>query len=258
MNNHFRDIGFDIIEDEDYFNFIDRILVDQVEEVNLTAGKAAVYKQANGLQYWFQRDENGKIIDTNFHFASPLRNTIRIEKCLESNSQWRSGLFACSIELDEGDGYTIPEVPINLNAPVVLDGGSAIPGRTYLAQIACYAEHVEVYQASSPDNARGLSETNLPNITFIPCGTFGLPGDEAFEPSPRAIISGFVEYAERLTNEDSGLAFDHVQICCVGVWFDLLIATTMYESLPRIGEIVGGMFWMSAALWEAPVSSAAE
>ena len=250
MASHFSDIGFHFDSKEDMEDFLGWAFFEQSRELRLPWGRVALYQQENGLQYWFPLNEDGEALDQNFHFASSLRNKISILSCIVEDVAGQSGLYHCEIDLDEGDGYTIPEVPINLYLPAAGYLGPFEPGLACTAQLACYAETLTVYDTLEAHGVAIKSgEAIMAAESFIPSGTFGLEGDTAFKPSSRAIISGVVEGAERLNNSATGLPFDHLQVRSLGIRYDVLADPRLYDALPQPGAVVEGQFWMTALVW---------
>lgn len=247
MADHFSDIGFHFESVEDMEAFLMSVFPEQTTVCELPIGKLAFYAQENGLRWCFILDNENEVLDHNFHFMSGNNNPVRVMECLQSDTNGTSGLFRCEIDLDEGDGYDIPEVPINLYLPVSSTAGAWEKGTPAMAQIACYAESMEVYsdrlgyeQALRDGSAWMAAEG------FIPSGTFHPRGDANFQQDARAILSGVVEYAERLTNEATQMQFDHLQVRCLGITFDVLADPELYDALPEIGSIIHGEFWMTA------------
>ncbi len=251
MASRLTDIGFNFEDRQDRYDFLTWAYTEQAEVYEQPLWKMAVYQQESGIQCWFPLNEEGEPADYNFHYVSGRYNPIRVMKCLQSDTEGKSGLYACEVDLDEGNGDGIPEVPINLFLPAAELMGPLEPGGEYEAQIACFAETITVYRSKKEHEAAvKKGSVTMAAEGFIPSGTFGLQGDMDFEPSPRAIISGIVEKVERKINDYTGQCFDYLQVYCLGMDYDVLVDPILYDGLPETGAVVHGLFWMSALVWE--------
>ena len=247
----FFNMGFGFDEEEQLDNFLDKALT-QSTVLSLPGGKYALYQQPDGFQCWFPLDDQNCALDFDVHFASAQHNTIKIRECLNHRVSERSGLYRCSIDLDEGDGYMIPDVPVNLWLPAVGMVAAWEPGKTYQAQIVCIPKNIRMF-SDKTEHGHAAKEGTVSFAAehFVPAGTFSPRDDDLdFEQNGWAILGGRVTRARRLTNPFNGLPYDHVQITSLGLHYDILAHPSMYTELPRPGNILHGMFMLSAFVWD--------
>ena len=250
MAIHFSDIGFDFKNEEELYPFLDWAF-ERAEIYELPMGRAALYQpEPDGLQFWFPVDEEGNALDWNFHFESGQVNDIQVLECLAPERGGMSGLYRCEIEIDDGAGQPIPEVPCNLYLPAVGLMGSLVSGAWYKAQIACFAEGLAVYTSEKALlDSREPGESGFAPEHFIPSGTFSPDLDPDFEQAPRALLGGTVLSSRRMKNPVTGLSYDHLQITSLGMRYDVLCDPALYDTLPQPGHVLHGQFWLSALVW---------
>ncbi len=102
---------------------------------------------------------------------------------------------------------------------------------------------------STPEEYKA-SESMMAEISLIPMGTFALPDDENWEPSPYIYFSGIVE--EVIMNYD---AEDDDANCCLriktlDITLDLYIRT---EKHIEAGHIVRGTAWLYGDIYPAMI-----
>lgn len=250
MASHFSDIGFHFEETEDLYRFLD-IAVQSAEVFELPGGSAALYQQDTGLQYWFPLDEEGEPEDYNFHFASGLVNDIRVLECLQADVEGQSGMYRCEIDIDDGAGLPISDVPINVYLPAAGLLGDWESGQAFKAQFACFAENIEIFPSRTAfDAAKDDGERHLAHEHFIPMGTFSRSQEADFEQSERVMFGGTVLTSGRLVNTYSNREYDHLQVTSLDMKYDVLVDPVLYDALPQPGDIIQGVFWVSALVWK--------
>lgn len=240
MASHLSDLGYRFESKQELYEYLEQAR-GKASVYTFPRGRYAMYEAGtDGLQLWYPLDENDEPLTWDPHFDSGKGNDVRVLDCIQADPGGLSGLYACEVDIDDGAGMPITEVPVNLHLPAAGLMGDLQPGAWYRAQIAgfagCAGEPEEEY--SSP----GIGQ-------FIPVGTFSPTDDPDFEPSPLVMLLARVLSSRRLTNPDTGFEYDHLEVNCLGLMMDLLCDPRLYERLPEPGSLIEGVFWLSAVLW---------
>ncbi len=109
-------------------------------------------------------------------------------------------------------------------------------------ELACHESEAAYYASQGDDKPKFSSQS------FIPTGLFGAGGGKAEVPEAHANFAGHVVEAATYKNALTGLPFFWALVDTVGARFDVVVDPDLLTTVPVVGNVVAGSFWLSGRL----------
>ena len=111
-----------------------------------------------------------------------------------------------------------------------------------VAQVTAFPAKLSLFD--SPEDYLKKREVKLALQSFV--SGMSMPGADLRKPGADALLTGIVEKASLITNPVTGHDFYHLELKCLGLVFDMVAAADMFEQPPVSGNVLQGVFWLSA------------
>jgi hypothetical protein len=246
MPSNFSTIGFNINTEREF------------EDLVMTAAKQGESIQAGGITYirwdasdgaelWVQISKAGEIIGANPHFRGKAKLTTSVTKRVRrQNDSVLDGAFHCWA--NPADAPESGNYPFVFDCPhAALFADTALPLRTTL-QLAAFAHEISVYDSQEHFYATQDSKLPLAAESFIPSGLFMLDERKKEEPESTAIFAGSILATEAYTNPAGRGAYVWALVKTLGGEVDVVADRALLPSLPVVGGIMTGSFWLSGRM----------
>ncbi len=248
MVSHFSTIGLPISTQDDFIDLAKRAS-DGAEVLETSRGRYLRWASKCGAELWLQIDRQNDCIGMNPHFSGPSKIRVGLTARVERpNDTELDGAFHgwADPTLDNVESGSYPFVFDAPDAALHLD--IELPAiRT--AQLAAFAHEIAVYSSVQDyDGAEDGEGPRLASQSFIPSGLFGPEGGAADTPGSHAIFAGHVVQAREKQNPLTGRSYYWCLVDSLGGAFDVVIDPSLVESLPPVGGVVSGSFWLSGRL----------
>lgn len=262
MSNHMRCIGFDVQTEDEFLELARKAVLEGGKEHSAGEGGGQAYRAGDGcylfvwrvgqgVELWSQVGPEGKsILGLNPHFSGDAVMRVGITERIPPPYEGSlDGAFYGWLDPESDDE------PESGWCPVVFD----VPNYSILAelelplvcnvQLAAFPHSLEVFPSEDEYFASQGEGPHMASEAFIPSGTFRPRGGLIEPPLSEAIFSGIVLEARTITNQDTGLDFEHARIKTLGGEVDLVVDPEAPMGSPlRSGAVVKGTFWLSGLL----------
>jgi hypothetical protein len=118
-----------------------------------------------------------------------------------------------------------------------------------------YYKNENEFEEKYPKNEQGIglgSQMFIPSGSFPPLNEKSEENKEDFVPQPECLCYGKVVSAEKLTNKIGGGDFWHIVLDTYSAKYDVVADAEMLSECPKVGEIIGGSFYVSGRLDNGP------
>jgi hypothetical protein len=247
MASHFSTIGLPV-KSEDEFLDLARRVVDSATGFDCNEGRYLRWSSPGGAELWLQVDADNDFIGMNPHYAGAARISVgltaRVDRPRGSALDSAFHGWAAPIANDPQSGcypfvFDVPDFQLHQDFHV--------PGRVEV-QIAAFAQEVSLFESPEVYSASQEGAIKFASRSFIPSGLFNPPGKDPVPPEANAIFTGHVlDVAERW-NELTENRFYWALVETLGGEFDVVIDPTLVDTVPKIGGVVSGSFWLSGRL----------
>lgn len=245
MPSHFSDIGFEIASSEEILQYA-RSLPPGTPVISTPDGDYLRWAAGGGAELWFERGLQGDLVGMNPHFDTQVRTRVRLTGRQPDPAYALDGAFHLWLDPlpvgPDGDAE-IGASPLVVDLPDYrTNDGLELPVEVDLA-IAAFAHTLEVYATEADLRATG---SMMSTESLIPSGLFFPGGDPKIPPRAEAILYGTVEATELRHNDATGRDFLWARVRTYGCSLEIVAVPVLAATLPVVGGIVGGTFWMSA------------
>ena len=245
MPSHFSDIGFEIASSDEILPLA-RSLPAGTPVISTSAGDYVRWAAGGGAELWFERNPELALVGMNPHFDTQVTTRARLISRQPDPTYPLDGAFHLWLDPqpvgDDGDvenGAT----PLLVDVPDYRTYDALeLPTEVDLA-IAAFAHRLEVYADEAEMRATG---SKMATQSLIPSGLFFPGGDLKVPARAEAILYGTVEATELRRNGATGIEFLWARVATWGCRLEIVADRALAPTLPVVGGIVGGTFWMSA------------
>jgi hypothetical protein len=246
MANHYRAVGFEVSNEQQFEELLDHV-VEQGDEFAVEDGRMFCWSPVDGAQVWLLVDDDWNFRGCSPHFSGHSRVPLALTDMRSHLEFWEGSAHAwVNPQSNEGDSgeypllFQIPDFyPLNLSLQV--------PARVD-AQMAAFAHELDFFADAAEFAASQTGETKFASQFIIPSGLFA--GED--EPQPYGMFAGVIRRYERLVNPSYGIAFHHFEVETLGATFDVVAEDEFVSAAPTIGSILNGSFWMSGRVLQLP------
>ena len=239
MANHYRAVGFQVATEEEFGDLLDRAVEDG-DEMAIDGGRMFCWSPIDGAQIWLLVDDEWNFRGCSPHFAGNSRVPLGLTDLRATPEFWEGSAHAWvnpqSNKVDSGEYPFLFQIPDFYALSLALE----VPTRV-LAQVSAFAHELEFFADAAEFAASQTGETKFAAQFFIPSGLFADDND----PQPYVLFAGTIRSYERLVNPAYNIAFHHFEVETLGATFDVVAEDELVNSVPAIGSILSGSFWMS-------------
>ncbi len=212
-----------------------------INRVCTACGEYLTAETEDGMQIWYPMDaeEEGRVLGFKVHFKSAMRTRLRLDGWTRQDDGGLTGV--AHMWNEAGD----TAFPMNIE---IVDAGlfAEYESGEFTAQVAAFGYRCKLFPDLAAYEAAG---TGYAPEVCIPMGAFQVAEDEDWEPSARAIMSGVIRSARRLTNAYTGGDYYHLGAECNGLKFDVLLPAGDVQTEPVAGGYIHGIFDLTARLF---------
>jgi hypothetical protein len=247
LPSHFSDIGFEIASSGEILKY-SRTLPAGTPIYSTAAGDYVRWAAGGGAELWFERSPEGALVGMNPHFDTQVQTRARLTSRQPDPTYPLDGAFHLWLDpqpvgeegdVENGASPLLVDVPdYRTNDALVL------PAEVDLA-IAAFAHTLEVFASEAEMRATG---SKMATESLIPSGLFFAGGGDKVPARAEAILYGTVEATELRHNDATGRDFVWARVKTWGCRLEIVADPALAPTLPTVGGIVGGTFWMSARI----------
>ena len=244
MASHFSSLGMPIETEEDLQRLLNRMAKD-ARVIDVEAGRYLCWSSSSGAETWVQLTHANEFVGFNPHYAGRGRMPVRVQKAMNRpESTALDGAYYAWANPEKGESEN-GDYPFVFDVPdFQVEPPAALPW-TGEAQLAAFAEQIEVFRDEETFLASQVEEPKFAARCFIPTGLLKAEEDSA-PPQAFALINGRVSEAARHRNELTGGEYAWLLLDTLGGSIDVVADFELLPGgLPRRGEVVSGTFWMS-------------
>jgi len=246
VSSHFACIGFPIREMAEYERLKARAAAEGVRIALPGGGGLVRWEVGGGPEIWALVDVEGDVVDaTPFHRAPPpLRLAITAvgEDSEDAGQGWVEG-WVEPVEPDEPLSGAFPlrldVVNFALARPRLRTGGIVPVEICAIASEAALSPNAAAYDRTRQTQYRP------PLRSVVSAAHFGADAPEA-DPEATALMTGFVEEAELLTNRVSGAPYWQLRVAVEKVGLAVLADRETLPAEPQRGHVLSVSCWMVA------------
>ncbi len=206
------------------------------------------YQLASGIQIYQElHPKQQTVYDTQPHFFSAnamYLHVIRAHNPDKAGKLVRNMFVARATRQEESDSQLVINAFSSPNLGMFKP--SRDEGKFLVAQVTAFP--VKLKHFADTETYCAQQETDLNVESFVSGMT--RPGADDNNPSADALLTGKVEHVRRVTNELTDLPFYHMMLMCLGLPFDVVAAEDMFDTPPVPGNILQGIFQLSARVIE--------
>ena len=235
MPSHYATLGFDISSDEE-LGALAKSLVPQAVPIETPSGTYLRWSSASGVELWIHRDVRGEIVGAHPHFAGESQMPMLIEETIDKD--WHTeldGTFSgWAHPDDDGDGL-YPMIIDLANYRQVSKTKLPAMGKLQVAGLA-----YQMWAFDTPGEFKSQPGEKFASQAFIPASALDDEG------RAEALIIGHVIASGVRTNEVTGRVLHWAQVESYGGRFDLVAHPSVLATVPKVGGVVKGTFWLTA------------
>lgn len=248
MPSHLSSIGLPIGNQSDFATLADRV-GPLATPIKLEHGQYWRWSSDCGAELWLQTNKDNELVGMTPYFSGNARIKVRITaRVVRENDSELDGAFhgwadPGTEDIESGAYPFVFDIAdyvcySNLEIPSIVEG-----------QIAAFAHEVTVYQSLDSYNAAAQTgELKFASKSFIPSGLFSPSGESTVPPQAFAIFTGHVTAAAQKKNSLTDEPYYWAQVDSLGGSFDVVIDPSICETLPVVGGILSGSFWLCGRL----------
>jgi hypothetical protein len=247
MPSNFSTIGLALASVDD-FNALANRIGPLAEPLAAPSGAYFRWSDPSGAEMWLQVNANDELIGMNPHYAG--RSAVRVGLTARLASAGPSELDGSFHGWAEpaGDAADTGCYPFVFDAPDYrLHDDLPLPAQQKV-QIAAFAQEIAAFETVAAYEASQTGDPKYASQSFVPSGLFAPAGDPTMPPQARAIFTGHVLAAEKKINVLTGHAFYWALVETFGGTYDAVIDATLLSSVPAVGGVIAGSFWLSGRI----------
>ena len=237
--SHYSSLGFDFPTQAEFEQFTEDVAA-SAQPIETRHGSYLRWTSQSRAELWLQVNKHGELVGAHPHYAGDSSISIRAtEHVRRPDDTVLDGAF---------HAWANPTVAGEGDYPFVFDcpnfhqvSGTALPAEGS-AQMVGFAHEVKSFESPEHYAMEQTGEVKFASRSFIPAGLFGESGQA---PAAHAIMTGHVLRAEHKVNREGGRDFIWASLDTLGGIFDVVADPTILPSLPPIGGILSGTFWLS-------------
>jgi hypothetical protein len=247
MASNFSTIGLPVASVED-INTLANSIGPLAEPLAAPSGVYFRWSDPSGAEMWLQVNANDELIGMNPHYAG--RSAVRVGLTARLPSAGPSELDGSFHGWADpaGDAPDTGCYPFVFDAPDYrLHDDLSLPAQQEV-QIAAFAQEIAAFESVATYEASQTGDLKYASQSFIPSGLFAPAGDSTVPPQARAIFTGHVLAADEKINVLTGRAFYWALVEAFGGAYDVVIDSNLLSSVPAIGGVISGSFWLSGRI----------
>lgn len=249
MPSHFSTLGMAVDGEGELLQLAEAVgpLADPVP---FDGGTYYHWRDGSGAELWLQVNAANEFVGVAPHFAGRSRVIVRLVRRVRpaDAGPFDGGFYAWADPAAETDVDPDPDgglYPFVFDSPefarlAPLDLPVSVP-----MQVAAFAHEVEAYDTEADFLATQPAGMPMAAEAFVPSGLFHPDGADVALPEARAVLSGRVLSAERLTNTFTGRPFLTALVQSLGGTYDVVIDVALLDRAPQVGGVLSGSFWLS-------------
>ncbi len=251
MPSHMSTIGLPVESEEDFISFAEKAAA-KSEKNSVRGGTYLRWTCSSGAELWLQTDDEQRIVAMTPHFAGPSTMRVGLTTLIRrpDEAAMDGAFHGWAAPTDEEDPES-GEYPFVFDSPNFLATAAMELPAVRDVQIAAFAHEVEYFD--SPEALEQSQEEGMKMApeSFIPVGLFA--DEEGKEedikpPEAYALLCGLVEQSGEKTNSLGKGTFYWAQVRTLGGQVDVVIDPEVGKSLPPVGGILKGAFWLSGRI----------
>lgn len=245
-------LGFDgdlppdkqLLRTEDWLHYIVAGMDGHASEVR--SGNISCYQLPSGIQLWLEWDPQLNMThDWQAHFFTPNAMYLRADTIIRHDrpGQLVRSSFMAKLLREASQKDSLLRQPFfspNLSMMKREAAGSG----NLVAQVTAFPAKLTVFK--DPEAYLAQREVELSTESFV--SGLSMPGADPGNPGADALLTGIVEKVNTVTNELTSLPFYHIELKCLGLTFDLVADTSLFEQPPVPGNVLQGVCWLSARI----------
>lgn len=241
MPSHYSTIGFDYPSADEFARAVERLQAKAVP-IATPSGTYFRWSSPSGAELWLQVDRQGELIGAHPHFAGDTFLPMLIESAVKRDDQTAlDGAYA---------GWANPTSDELIGTyPVIIDcanyrqrSHTPLPAIATV-QVAAFAYEASAFDSPEDFNASQTGDARFASQSFVPASAL----DDA-KGVAEAFFCGHVSAAEARTNEITGQVFHWARVETYGATIDVVADPRVLPTVPVIGGVISGTFWLSARI----------
>jgi len=248
MTSHFSTIGLPVASVEDMNSLANRIGL-LAKELAAPGGVYLHWSDPSGAEMWLQVNASNELIGMNPHYAGQSAVRVGLTARLPSTGPSElDGSFHGWAGPPADDAPDMGYYPFVFDAPdYQLHEGLSLPARREV-QIAAFAHEIAAFETVAAYEASQTGDLQYASQSFIPSGLFTPDGESTVPPQARAVFAGHVLAADKKINVLTDRAFYWALVETYGGAYDVVIDSNLLPSVPVVGGVISGSFWLSGRI----------
>ncbi len=245
-------IGFGVQNEEDFYSLVEKAYEKSIQIKN-KEGSYYKFSDESGAQLWIQMDHKNELIGVNPHFKGESKRKVSIVTTINKQESILDGAFYSWADPEEDD-LKSGSYPFVFDVPDHKNYSDIELPQALEIQLSAFAQEFEYYESEDVFEEEQEGEMKWASQSFVPSGLFN-PGDEKDPDSPEAfgLFAGVIRKAEKRKNFFTNQEFYWMLVDTLGGEIDVTADLRYFKnSIPSIGGVVHGQFWLSGCLLTEP------
>jgi hypothetical protein len=247
--SNFSNIGFEVNSDEEFLQLVQGI-ANASSMMKVEEGLYARYSDPSGAELYLQFDKRDEFVGINPYFNGKSLRKVCLQHFVErEDNPLEGGFHAWSNPTDEN----VPEsgeYPFVFMSPAYRAEDVFKMPCTVEIQLTAFAQEIEFFKTERDFYAQQTSDINLSSRSFVPLSNDETPGDDKDHGQliALAFLTGIVKEVNVRRNEWNAEAFIWLLVDTFGGEIDVVADTRLFQTVPVVGGIIQGAFYLSGQL----------
>lgn len=250
--SNFSNIGFHVNSEEEFYALVERAY-HKSSYYKTKNGTYYHYSDESGAELWIQTNGDDEFIGVNPHYKGRSKRRVSITESINRPESVLDGAFHSWADPIEKDNFENGVYPFVFDVPNHKQYDDIEIPQLCDIQLCAFAQDFEYYESENSFVNAQKGGAKWSSQSFVPITLFNTSDENKSNPEALGLFAGIVTEVELKKNHLTEQNFYWLFVKTLGGEVDVLVAQVLFENtIPRIGGVIHGEFWLAGILISRP------